>query len=303
MKKWEELDLLDNYLINAVASDPEVAEPFFKKLVSVLLQREVGKIRVEAEKIFPGTDPERRGIRLDVEVREYASDEAVTSVYDIEPHLQNDKNIPRMLRFRQARIDSRGMKSGDNDYSHLPDLYVILITNYDVFKMDYMMYTFRQTCQEQPEIEYEDGLRILYFNTDGKKGGSTEIENVLRYLQNSRRAMAVDDTTRELDGYIVSVRKNAELKGAYMTVGEWVDYERKQEREETTARVTEEVTLSTRLADILELLEDKGEVSEELKNRIMSEKEGSRIRDLHKLAARAGSIAEFEEAFDSCSQF
>ena len=115
--------------------------------------------------------------------------------------------------------------------------------------------------------------------------------------------MAVDDTTRELYGYIVSVRKNAELKGAYMTVGEWVDYERKQEREETTARVTEEVTLSTRLADILELLEDKGEVSEELKNRIMSEKEGSRIRDLHKLAARAGSIEEFEEAFDSCSQF
>ena len=109
--------------------------------------------------------------------------------------------------------------------------------------------------------------------------------------------MAVDDTTRELDGYIVSVRKNAELKGAYMTVGEWVDYERKQEREETTARVTEEVTkevtLSTRLADILELLEDKGEVSEELKNRIMSETDFDRIKELLKLAAKAGSIEEF----------
>ena len=40
MKKWEELDVLDNYLINVLASDPEVAEPFFKRLVSVLLQRE-----------------------------------------------------------------------------------------------------------------------------------------------------------------------------------------------------------------------------------------------------------------------
>ena len=294
MKKWEELDLLDNYLINAVASDPEIAEPFFKRLVSVLLQREVGKIKVEAEKVFPGTDPERRGIRLDIEVREYVSDETVTNVYDIEPHLQRDDNLPRMLRFRQAKIDSKGMKSGDKDYSHLPDLYVILITNYDIFKKDYMMYTFRQTCQEQPNIKYEDGLRIMYFNTVGKKGGSTEIENVLRYLQNSRKAMAVDDTTRELDEYIASVRKNAELKGAYMTVGEWVDYERKQEREETTARVT----LSTRLADILELLEDKGEVSEELKNRIMSESDMEKIKYLHKLAAKSNSIDEFERALD-----
>ena len=103
--------------------------------------------------------------------------------------------------------------------------------------------------------------------------------------------MAVDDTTRELDEYIASVRKNAELKGAYMTVGEWVDYERKQEREETTARVT----LSTRLADILELLEDKGEVSNELKSRIMSEKDSDRIINLLKLAAKADSIEEFEK--------
>ncbi len=32
MKKWEELDVLDNYLINVLASDPEVAEPFLKDL-------------------------------------------------------------------------------------------------------------------------------------------------------------------------------------------------------------------------------------------------------------------------------
>ena len=120
---------------------------------------------------------------------------------------------------------------------------------------------------------------------------------MLRYLQNSRKDLAVDDTTRELDGYITNVRKNAELKGAYMTVGEWVDYERKQEREETTARVTEEVTLSTRLTDILELLEDKGEISEDLKSRIMSEKNSDRIKELLKLAAKSDTIEEFEEAF------
>ena len=135
------------------------------------------------------------------------------------------------------------------------------------------------------------------------KGGSTEIENVLRYLQDSRKDLAVDDTTRELDRYIASVRKNAELKGAYMTVGEWVDYERKQEREETTARVTkevtEEVTLTTRLTDILELLEDKGELSDELKSQIMSENDMDRLKYLHKLAAKSSSIEEFQKAFSA----
>ena len=71
-----------------------------------------------------------------------------------------------------------------------------------------------------------------------------------------------------------------------MTVGEWVDYEREQER------------LSTRLNCILELLEDKGKVTEELKNRIMSESDSERIKALHKLAARIGSIDEFERALD-----
>ena len=124
LKKWEELDVLDNYLINAVASDPEVAEPFFRRLLSVLLQRKVGKIRVETEKFFPGSAPDRRGIRLDVEVDEYMSDgreePVITNVYDLEPHLRSEEAFPKMMRFRQAKLDSKHMKSGDNNFDHMP---------------------------------------------------------------------------------------------------------------------------------------------------------------------------------------
>ena len=124
----------------------------------------------------------------------------------------------------------------------MPDLYVILITNFDLFGRDYMMYTFRQTCKEEADIIYEDGLTLLYFNTTGTRGGSRAIENMLEYLQDSRGIKAVDEATRKLAGYIENVRKNSELKGVYMTVGDYIDNERREEREETTARVTEEVT-------------------------------------------------------------
>ena len=59
------------------------------------------------------------------------------------------------------------MKSGETDFEKLPNLYVITITNFDPFGYDYMMYTIKNSCVEEPELEYEDGLRFVYFNTKG----------------------------------------------------------------------------------------------------------------------------------------
>jgi len=56
----------------------------------------------------------------------------------------------------------------------LPDLYVIMITPYDPFGYDYMMYTVHNKCNEVPELEYPDGLTYIYFYTGGKKGGNNK---------------------------------------------------------------------------------------------------------------------------------
>ena len=251
----------------------------------MLLQREVGKIRVEAEKFIPGTVPDRRGIRLDVEVDEYISDgenkQAVTNVYDLEPHLRDDLDFPKFMRFRQAKLDSRHMKKNDNEFGHMPDLYVILITNFDVFGKDLMMYTIEQTCREEPDIEYDDGLTMLYFNTAGSRGGSRDIKNMLKYLQDSRDDMAVDEATRELDRYVDSIKSNSVLKGDYMTVGDFIDNERREERE----RVMQEA--------ILDLLNDKGTVPENLRNKICEETDHEKLRHLLLLAGRVQSVEEF----------
>ena len=311
LKKWEELDVLDNYLINAVASDPDVAEPFFRRLLSVLLQRKVGKIRVAAENFFPGSAPDRRGIRLDVEVDEYMTDgreePVITNVYDLEPHLRSEEAFPKMMRFRQAKLDSKHMKSGDNNFDHMPDLYVILITNFDVFDRGCMVYTFKQTCREEPDLTYDDGLTILYFNTNGSRGGSRDIENVLKYLQDSRNVMAVDEATKELDGYVETVKGNAKLKGDYMTFGDLIDnmvedgVKARQEEmaarvtEEVTQQVTQEVTLSTLRENILDILRDRWNVPEDLQNKLNEVSDPERLHALLLLAARSQSIEEFAQ--------
>ncbi len=96
------------------------------------------------------------------------------------------QNLPKHNRFYQAKIDSRNLKSGEDDFENLPNLFVIMITNYDPFGYDYMMYTIQNKCKELPQLEYEDGLMFIYFNTTGTKGGNSSIKALLNFIQKSK---------------------------------------------------------------------------------------------------------------------
>ena len=113
-KTYEELDLIDDFLMTAISSDPYLAEPVNRLLISTLLGRKVGKVNVVAQRVIPGVMPGYRGIRMDVEVVEESDCmENITNlnVYDIEPHTRDDINFPRHNRYYQAKIDSRYMNS------------------------------------------------------------------------------------------------------------------------------------------------------------------------------------------------
>lgn len=109
-----------------------------------------------------------------------------------------------------------------------------------------MMYTVRNRCEEVPDMEYDDGLRFLYFYTKGQKGGSQKIKNMLSYFQNSNSANAVDDATRKIDSYVTKVKHLPEVEAGYMTLGDWIDAivdEAKEDmREELRAEVEEEIS-------------------------------------------------------------
>ncbi|MBR3102583.1 MAG: hypothetical protein IKH46_02045 [Lachnospiraceae bacterium] len=282
-KTLEEMSLIDNFLMQAVSSDQEVSEPSLRCILSVLLQRKIGQISVNAEKMIPGYSPDHRGIRMDVEVIEKGeASSVIANVYDVEPHTANDTHFPKANRFRQAKIDSRYMESGDNEFEHLPELYVITITNFDIFGEDQMIYTFREKCEEIPGLPYEDGLCFIYFNTTGKKGGSQSIKNMLHFIENSDETAAVDTETQELEQYIRKVKLDPEVRRELVTFGDYIDRERREEK----------------IEDILDLLGDYGEIPEELIDRINTQHDKESLRILLKLAARVDSIEDFELQMD-----
>ena len=64
-KKFEELDLMDNFLVLALASDLEGGPAYGRLLAEGLLHEKVGYVRIHAEKIVPGIGLTKRGIRTD----------------------------------------------------------------------------------------------------------------------------------------------------------------------------------------------------------------------------------------------
>lgn len=244
-RKLSELNVIDDFMMNALATNEELREPFFRRILSVLLDIDIGKIDVRAQSILQGLDTDLRGVRLDVEITEKVaednqtrlsdpkdilqdgdetSDGQIANIYDIEPHLRKNLDFPKHNRYYQAKIDSRYVKSGLDDFEKLHNLYVITITNFDIFGEGLFEYTVRNQLIECPDVEYNDGLIFKYFNTKGKAGGNESIKNMLRFIENSTSENAVDEATREISEYVDKVKRSSETEETYMTMGDKMDY-------------------------------------------------------------------------------
>jgi len=222
---FEDLDVMSDFLNNSLANDPRYGKDYCRLMIKNLIGVDVENIRVITQKVIGPTDPEKRGIRLDIEVREYKEDaETVVNIYDIEPHRQkNIDNYPKKSRFYQAKMDSQLIKSGENHFNTMPNLFIISITNYDPFDNDYMQYTVKNTCVELPEMCYDDGVTIYYFNTAGTKGGSAELKAFLTYLNESTDVNITNNAIYELSKYVQNVKHNPAEKEGYMTWGDKID--------------------------------------------------------------------------------
>ena len=248
-RKIGELNLIDDLLFTIMATDENYAVPCLKVILSVLLEKEIKDIIVHGQKILPGDDTDLRGVRLDVEVTE-SENGNVATLYDIEPHTKNDLDFPRHSRYYQAKIDGHHVESGLKDFSTVPNLYVITITNFDIFGENQMVYTFRNQCKELPNLRYEDGLTFLYFNTKGTLGGSEAIKNMLLYIQDSRKENAVDESTTEVADYVDSVVKSKRMEDTVMTFGYRLDQERREGIAEGRAEGRVEGTKEATIIDI-----------------------------------------------------
>lgn len=217
----EELNLLDDFMMGAMVSHPVIGPKFSHEILSIILNRKIGKIEVIPQKVFFGANTDKHGIRLDVYIEE---DAETGTIYDIEPD-QNDRknlkeNLPKRVRFYHAKIDSHSLKAG-MDYSKLKKVIVIMITPYDPFRRNRMVYTLKKLCVEEPDMPYDDGAMTIYLYTNGKRGNPPEeLQKLLHYMEKSKEENADTALLKETHQMTQEVKHDKEVSLEYMKIFE-----------------------------------------------------------------------------------
>ena len=225
-KTLEELNLIDNFLFGLMMNNPEVNEAFARKIVKVILGKQIERIRVVPQKVFYGTDTAYHGARLDVYIEEESkewegsSDIVEESIFDIEPEKKNDKVIvealPKRVRFYHAKIDAEALKTGE-DYGMLKKVYVIFIMPFDPFGLNRMIYTIKNSCIEEPEMPYDDGATTIFLYTKGRVGvPSGELEAFLKFFEKTREENVVNEDLREIENMVNHVKQDRKAGVDYM---------------------------------------------------------------------------------------
>ena len=156
-------------------------------MLSTILQQPLGEVDVHAQKVLYGWKRTQHGIRMDAYIKEHDSPDVSGSFYDLEAEKgeKNKDNLPFRTRYYHNMIDNRCLKAGD-DYTNLRHAYVIMITSFDPFDRNRMMYTVKNRCIEEPDLTYEDGAYTIYLYVSGDPDGLPEdLVQLLRYMKST----------------------------------------------------------------------------------------------------------------------
>ena len=225
-RKLEELNLVDNFLFGTMVTHPDYGEPFSRYLLKLVLNREVGKLKIFPQFPYFGTDTNFHGAILDAYLEEEEGGE--TTIYDVEPEQETHEDIiralPKRMRFYRAKMDGRELRTGE-DYGKLRNMVMIMITPFDPLGYGRMRYTVRNTCIEVPGMPYDDGVTMFFLNTRGEPEGETEgLQQFLKYLEQSTIENVASEHLRQLHRMVDVVKHDEEVAIRYMRL--WEEEER-----------------------------------------------------------------------------
>lgn len=274
------VNLSDFALFLSVMKYPEAHE----SVLSIIMDEPDLKLaRVHVEEVVLNAIG-KRAIRLDAWAE---SEDERQFVTEMQNDTQND-DVRRRSRFYQGLLDTPILKAGKKTkYRELPSTIVTFITQEDIFGLDRARYTFTEQCEEIQGLHLGDGTKKIFLNMSSKNGRA-ELVSLLQYMKKSEldnpEILVRDERIMNLNRIVEEVKKSEEWEDVRMSIYS-VGVEDGIERGEHQAT----------LEMILRLLKEKGRVSATLEKKIRDEADKEHLYCLVKLAAKAGSVKEFEK--------
>ena len=271
MKKYEELELRDDFMFSRIMSNPKFVKPLLETILGVKIRKIV----------YPQTQKtidlslQAKGIRLDV----YVEDDQNT-VFNLEMQTSDGANLPKRMRYYQGMIDLNILDKGQ-DYTTLKKSYVIFICTFDPFGEGRHIYTFCNTCQENTALTLDDDAVKIILSTKGTMDDvSPEMKRILDYIDGKG---ASDKFTEELEEAVCSARQNERWRLDYMTL----EYEYRQrylEGKEEGLRKGEETGIAKTRERTIQKLHERGESIQFIADIVeLDEEEVKRVIDALKL--------------------
>ena len=284
MKTLQELTLTSKFLFDQTMDIPKAHEA----ALQIILQDDLIKLLnpSQTEKEIR-TMPWLRSIRLDV----YAMDQDNT-LYNTEMQAERKGDLIKRSRYYQGLIDSSLLEPGTVNFNKLNNTCIIMITPFDLFGKGKYQYTFRSYCEENKELELGDGAVRIFLNTRGTndKEVSKELVDFLHYIEKTddeSAEAANGERIRLIHECVRKIKSSEEMGVKYMQSWE----EKVYEREEGIA-IGKAIG---KAEDILEVLQELGEVPDELKDRILAQQDIVVLKDWLKAAIKVSSIDEFQK--------
>lgn len=216
LKTIQELTFADDYLFCKVLTlYPDAA----KDIIKAVTDREVEKISLSKQyAVDPFADA--KSVRFDVYLK------GESEVYDIEMQTTKKKDIVKRSRYYLGINDVEFLGKGD-DYSKLPNSFIIFICTFDPFDKGYLKYV----CQERLFGVEENAVDIseqANFSTEYQKvfvnaekvvysHVNMTLVNLINYIC---KQQVSDELTAKLDKYVNEVKKSKEEARDFMTFQE-----------------------------------------------------------------------------------
>lgn len=250
-KKWESLQIKNDYIFSKVMRDKEICIALLEKLLKMKIK---DIVYLEEEKTI-NIDYAAKSVRLDVYV------EDGNRVFNLEMQTTAKKELPYRSRYYQGMIDLNSIEKGAS-YKKLKESYVIFICTFDPFKKGLAQYTFENLCEEDTTIRLNDGTKKIFFNaTDYDKAEDEDVREFLRYVNGEK---SDNPFVQMLGDKVVKVKSSKEWRREYMTLL-MREQDIEDETREKDIRLSVEMLKSLQISNqiIIEQLMEKFELTEE----------------------------------------
>ena len=257
IKPLKDLRLLDRFLFAELMEDGECS----KEVLEIILGKEISLLSRDQTEKEVRTATWLKSIRLDV----YSVDEEGT-VYDTEMQQNWRNDLEKRSRYYQGLLDSSLLVPGEQSYNALNNTYIIMIMPFDLFGKGRYQYTIKAFCEEDKEVQMQDGATRIFLNTHGKNQEEVrpELIEFLNYVENTnelQEEMFRSEKVTKIQKAVGQIKSNEEIGVKYMQKWEEIAEARAEGREEYTLELIQKKQAKgktiAQIADELEMTEEE----------------------------------------------